>query len=146
MFLIVGAFYAYAWNNSAVTLSVATNTTDLKNLSKQYDILIDRLQTIRAEQNAHSSDIKGLQKDVASLSADTRIITEKLNAQVSQIFGFQRDLVEVESQFCSEDAMRNLMHATDLRSMAMLWNKAFGIDMPTANAYYPKIGRCDQAR
>jgi hypothetical protein len=46
---------------------------------------------------------------------------------------------EIETQFCAQDIVRNLMHATDLRTSSMLWEKTFGTKMPTDNTYYPTI-------
>jgi hypothetical protein len=54
----------------------------------------------------------------------------------------QARLVEVETQFCGNDVVRNLMHANDLRVLAILWHKAFpDSTLPTDNAFYPKICR-----
>lgn len=58
------------------------------------------------------------------------------------VVALQRDLIEIETQECSQDNMRNLNHANDLRIMAMLWKKTFGDDLPIANTFYPRIGRC----
>jgi hypothetical protein len=46
---------------------------------------------------------------------------------------------EIETQFCGEDIVRNLMHANDMRTMALLWEKTFAGRMPTDNAFYPSI-------
>lgn len=46
---------------------------------------------------------------------------------------------EIETQFCAQDIVRNLMHANDMRQMAQLWEKQFGTRLPTDNAYYPTI-------
>jgi len=51
-------------------------------------------------------------------------------------------LTEIETQFCAADSERNLMHAYDLRILAMLWHKTFAMVYPTDNAYYPRVGRC----
>jgi hypothetical protein len=48
-------------------------------------------------------------------------------------------LNEIETQFCAEDIVRNLMHANDLRNTSILWEKQFGTKYPTDNAYYPTI-------
>jgi hypothetical protein len=41
-------------------------------------------------------------------------------------------LVEVETQFCASDVMRNLTHAQDMRTTAVLWRQAFP-NNPIAN-------------
>lgn len=52
-------------------------------------------------------------------------------------------MIEIETQFCGNDVVRNLMHASDLRIQALLWNKSFpGSQLPISNAYYPAIGKC----
>jgi hypothetical protein len=46
---------------------------------------------------------------------------------------------EIETQFCAQDIVRNLMHATDMRNLSILWEKQFGVPYPTNNSYYPTI-------
>lgn len=46
---------------------------------------------------------------------------------------------EIETQFCAQDIVRNLMHANDLRTVSLLWEKTFGVKYPTDNTYYPTI-------
>jgi hypothetical protein len=47
---------------------------------------------------------------------------------------------EIETQFCGEDHVRNLMHSQDLRTMSMMWNKVFpNSTLPSSDAYYPQI-------
>lgn len=48
-------------------------------------------------------------------------------------------LIEIETQFCASDTARNLTHATDLRMVALLWQRTFGESFPIGNAYYPQI-------
>jgi hypothetical protein len=47
--------------------------------------------------------------------------------------------IEIETQFCASDIVRNMLHADDLRNQSMLWRKAFGDSLPTDNAFYPQI-------
>lgn len=79
---------------------------DVSNLKQQYTMIVDRLQTIRAENTKQSAA-----------------------------------LIEIETQFCAADIMRNMAHAHDMRITSMLWAKTFdqGIKLPTDNAYYPVI-------
>lgn len=104
---------------------------------------------IRTEQNATSTS---LEADATSRT-DRAQLNERihfLEAAVAANAGEQRtkfgvldaSLVEIETQFCASDVIRNLMHATDLRLFAMLWHKAFPeVTLPTDNAFYPKICR-----
>jgi hypothetical protein len=79
---------------------------------------------------------------------DTEIATIKVQREVDrQEIGRLRletsaqkaALLEIETQFCEADHLRNLTHANDLRMFSMLWNKAFGQNLPTDNAYYPTV-------
>lgn len=80
--------------------------------------------------------------ETANLKASYSIIIERLGAIRTEQAGIQRDLVEIGTMFCAEDGMRNLTHASDLRLMAMLWQKSMGAELPVSNAYYPKVGKC----
>lgn len=68
---------------------------------------------------------------------------ENIRALKIELAQQQQALGEIETQFCSQDAVRNLMHAHDLRNMAMVWEKAFGSSMPIGDAYYPTL--CNRA-
>lgn len=72
---------------------------------------------------------------------------ERLAADLSrndlETSGITRDLKEIETQFCASDIVRNLMHANDLRTVSLLWQKVYGVPFPTSNAYYPTI--CNRA-
>jgi hypothetical protein len=53
---------------------------------------------------------------------------------------FRTQLVEIETQFCASDAVRNLMHAADMRLASVMWTKInSGSVLPTDNAFYPQI-------
>jgi hypothetical protein len=69
-------------------------------------------------------------------------VTETANAaeRRQQIATMNARLTEVETQFCANDLVRNLMHANDLRLFSMLWEKVFPNNhYPTNNAYYPRV-------
>lgn len=67
-----------------------------------------------------------------SLSDEIRALQLKLGAmEVAQN--------EIETQFCAQDIVRNLMHANDQRVASLLWEKVYGLKMPTDNAFYPTI-------
>jgi hypothetical protein len=47
---------------------------------------------------------------------------------------------EVETQFCASDIVRNLLHASDMRVVSVLWRKEFrDTPLPTDNAFYPVV-------
>jgi hypothetical protein len=64
--------------------------------------------------------------------ADIATLALEVNRQKSA-------LIEIETQFCATDNMRNIIHANDLRIQAMVWRKVFGDELPTANAFYPRV-------
>jgi hypothetical protein len=58
----------------------------------------------------------------------------------SQYSVMQAKLVEIETQFCASDIVRNLMHAHDMRVTSLMWSKVYpGDKLPTDNAYYPQV-------
>lgn len=67
-----------------------------------------------------------------SLGADIRALQIKQNT-------LDVGLNEIETQFCAQDIVRNLMHANDMRNVTLLWEKTFGMRLSTDNAYYPTI-------
>lgn len=91
----------------AVVPPVATVNTEVQNLKANYNLIVDRMQTIRSDQ-----------------------------VQI------KADLVEIETQFCGEDNLRNQIHAYDMRFLSMMWKKIFDSVMPTDNAFYAQIGKC----
>lgn len=90
------------------------------------------------------------QADVASRSDRTQL-NDRLRALETQVAGnagerrsqfaaMSAKLVEIETQFCASDIVRNLLHASDMRLQAMLWAKAYpGEKIPTDNAFYPRV-------
>jgi hypothetical protein len=83
---------------------------------------------------------------VAQLIAEMQLVKAQVGSQTERLAEIgtsnariETSLTEVETQFCSSDVVRNLMHANDLRMLAMLWRKVFDGDLPTANAYYPMV-------
>jgi hypothetical protein len=98
--------------------------------------------TLMMNVNTLNNSVTAMQARISLL--ETNGVEERNQAVATRtgIAGIERDLVEIETQFCAEDSMRNLMHASDLRFLGLLWSKTFGQDLPTANAFYPSVGRC----
>lgn len=81
---------------------------------------------------AMSSRIDSVSAADAGLSerlAELRVDTTQLKAGE----------IEIETQFCASDIVRNMLHANELRVQSILWKKSFGDTMPTDNAFYPQI-------
>lgn len=78
-----------------------------------------------------------------AVSLEQRVVTLEAasHAHELEIREVCSDLIEVETQFRSADQTRNIMHANDMRMQAMLWRKAFNVEYPTDNAYYPTIAQ-----
>ncbi len=100
------------------------------------------LLTLLVNINTLSNTASNLSTRVAAQEAEMGTARERRSVYLADMASIHRDLVEIETQFCAEDALRNLMHANDLRDFAMLWAKTMGGELPIANAYYPHIGRC----
>ena len=65
------------------------------------------------------------------------IMYSKLNSLESMV---TERLGEVETQFRAADEYRNVMLATQMRYVALLWHKAYGEPFPT-ETYFPTISR-----
>lgn len=90
--------------------------------------------------------VSTMSNTVNNLLASNVALTIIVNENRSEIAKIRLDnakqtkaLDEIETQFCASDIVRNLMHANDMRTSAMLWEKAFGTRLPTDNAYYPRV-------
>lgn len=64
---------------------------------------------------------------------------DKITAVQDRLTKIEVSQNEIETQFCSQDIVRNLMHANDQRVASILWQKVFETRIPTDNAYYPTI-------
>ena len=83
-----------------------------------------------------------VQANADTLDAQSRRIAageDKINAVQDRLTKIEVSQNEIETQFCAQDVVRNLMHANDLRNVSLLWEKQFGTPYPINNAYYPTI-------
>jgi flagellar biogenesis protein FliO len=88
----------------------------------------------RTDRDQLNNRVRQLEANLASSSTEARGQIQTVNAK----------LIEIETQFCASDIVRNLMHAQDSRTIAILWHKAFPeTTMPTDNTFYPRI--CNRA-
>jgi uncharacterized protein YdcH (DUF465 family) len=132
--------------------ATAQNTERLRfvesssNSSAQADVAsrADRSQLNERIRQLEASAPNGTQAaaDVVNLKFNYATILDRIQQIRSQLAQQTAALIEVETQFCGSDNLRNQIHATDLRLQAMLWKKVFGDDMPVANAFYARVGRC----
>lgn len=75
---------------------------------------------------------------VGAVGIIASMVTSIYNIQ-DRLTKIEVSMNEIETQFCSQDIVRNLMHANDMRIVSQLWEKEFGVKFPTDNAYYPTI-------
>lgn len=89
-----------------------------------------------------TSTIDGLKARIAGLEAQMYVPRGRPGGFATALPAIHENLERIESQMCAEGTLRNQMHASDLRNIATVWNKAIGGRLPIENAYYPQIGRC----
>jgi DNA repair exonuclease SbcCD ATPase subunit len=78
----------------------------------------------------------------AVAQADQRLhnLEDGQNHDSAQLAALEQKLVEVETQFCASDIIRNLMHSNDLRVISIVWHALFlHSTYPTDDAYYPQV-------
>jgi hypothetical protein len=116
------------------TSNVATNTALIRS---HQDAILASTQAdsiSRADRAQLNERVRATETTVAANAGERR----------AQFGVMAAKLVEIETQFCASDVVRNLMHANDLRLFSMLWHKTFpDTTLPTDNAFYPKICRND---
>jgi hypothetical protein len=110
------------------------------------DIKVGRASTNERLSAAIAESAASSQADTAS-KADRAQLNERMHSletarlvNTTDIAQISQSLVEIETQFCSSDIVRNLMHSTDERTQAILWHRIFpDTTMPTDNSYYPQV-------
>jgi 3-phenylpropionate/cinnamic acid dioxygenase small subunit len=138
------------------TLNIDTtrlNTLEARSAASSEADQVSRTDRIQLNDRVHVIETR----TAASGEADaaSRIDRAQLNSRVHDIEAnvsvtlaerrqqyavMEARLVEVETQFCASDIVRNLMHATDMRLVSMLWRKTFpDTALPTDNSYYPMV-------
>lgn len=138
--LVGGALYGYISTTASTNLQVAANTTKLADITAQYNLLVDRIQTIRSEQATRGGDLKGMQRDLVNLSGDVRSNTDRQSALAAQAAKMESSLGIVEAQLCAESQVRNLMHSKEEGQIATLWLLTQKIPLQGGNATYPLTG------
>jgi len=117
------------------TGNIATNTALIRS---HQDAILASTQAdamSRADRAQLNERVREMETTVAANAGERR----------AQFGVMAAKLAEVETQFCSSDVVRNLMHANDLRVFSILWHKAFpDTTFPTDNAFYPRVCRDTQ--
>lgn len=98
-------------------------------------------------------NMSSLGSQTSSLNARTSALEQNYNQMAEREMilrtnnaTMEAKLLEVETQFCGEDHVRNLTHSQDLRLMAMLWRKVYPDgELPTSDTYYPQICNRNQS-
>lgn len=83
-----------------------------------------------------STQIRDLDRRIDKLSnqSDTNRI---------DVAALKQQGLETETQLCSIEEMRNMLHLSETRTTAILWRKVYGTDYPTGTMYFPII--CNRA-
>jgi hypothetical protein len=127
-----------------IEASVSPVTLDVAQLHAAVGIDADRLRQIElTTSNSTAADAQSRQDRIQlndRMRAAESIIASSIGERRGQIATLTAKLVEIETQFCASDIIRNLMHAEDMRVTSLMWAKGFpGSTMPTDNPYYPSI-------
>lgn len=137
MFLVIAAG---VWLVIGLQITAAVGPIQL--VSEQNKIEIRTNETKVGQLEESTRGFAQAATDLSHLRADYALIVERLGAMRTENARQNAALVEIETQFCAADIMRNLTHATDIRLISLLWQKSFMLDqlkLPTDNAYYPMI-------
>ncbi len=121
-------------------LDSVTSSSSQENLVARADRtqINDRMRTMEGIQQSRSQNIA----DIANLKQNYQLVLERMSTIRSDQAKMSADLIEIETQFCGGDNIRNQIHANDMRFTAMMWKKLFDTTMPTDNSFYAQIGKC----
>lgn len=88
-----------------------------------------------------------IENAVAMATADRNAQLAALKAEVE---GHQAlmaaKLVEIETQFRSEDQLRNVQWADQMRVRSLMWKKVYGEDYPVSIQFFPSIAQPQPAK
>lgn len=97
--------------------------------------LNDRVRTIESA----LPNATAIGTDIGNLKQNYGLIVDRQAGLRADVVQQAAALIEIETQFCASDIVRNLMHAEDVRKLSMLWQKEFQVQFPTDNTYYPVV-------
>lgn len=104
--------------------------TTVRSVEQQGAVSVAADSESRLDRSKLNTEVLRLRQDLSNGTAARRAADERFTAA----------LVEIETQFCESDALRNIMHANDLRMFAVLWSKVIpDAQLSTGNAYYPIV-------
>jgi hypothetical protein len=84
--------------------------------------------------------VSNQQARLASLESNYNLMAEREILLRTTIATMTAKMLEIDTQLCSEDHIRNLTQAQNLRFLSMIWKKVFpDSDVPAGDTYYPTV-------
>lgn len=140
MLTIGNVLWTWSQNTGATGTQIATSAADVKNLTAQYGLLVERMQGFRNDQTTHGVDIKGLQRDTSNAVSDLHGISERLADLTAKVARIESSVGIVEAQLCAESQVRNMMHSKEETQIATLWMLTQKMTSNGGNDTYPLTG------
>lgn len=112
--------------------------TDLDIIKRDIEFLRSRDGIVTSENATSHKDREDLNLKSAKLEQQAAEFRSDVRADISRL---SAGLVEVETQFRSEDQIRNVQWADMRRTFALLWEKVFGTRYPSDVSFYPSIAQ-----
>lgn len=135
-----------AWVLTGLKVDAAVSPVGLltEQIKIQANLDTERLRILETSTAGSSQADATSKTDRSQLNERLRLVEAQVatssGERQSQYAVMAAKLVEIETQFCASDIVRNLMHAQDMRITSLMWSKQNpGQKMPTDNAYYPRI-------
>lgn len=123
-------------NVTPIASSTALNSEAIKILNTDVEVLKQN------SANSSAADVAS-RTDRVQINDRLRIAESGLSKEIADRRSFESSTlakqIEIETQFCEQGHIINLMHANELRIIAILWHKTTGDVYPTDNAYYPIV-------
>jgi hypothetical protein len=108
----------------------------IASLEQNYNHLSEREVTsaaLSAQVAANAARLSAIEQNFNQM-AEREMILRTTNATMTA------KLLEIETQFCGEDHIRNLTQAQNLRLVSLMWKKLFPeSESPAGDSYYPSV-------
>jgi hypothetical protein len=153
VFSVATGMIAAVWLLIGMQISVAISpqVVAVAQIASGQTAIANRLTITEAGIQSDDVNIRGLLEAASTSRQDRSGLNDRIGMMEKTInegrasrmaveARFSAELVEIETQFCASDSVRNIMHSNDMAVVSLLWSVTHdGAVYPTDNAYYPIV-------
>ncbi len=94
--------------------------------------------------NSLNGSVSSMDAHIKSLESNYNLMAEREIILRTKVGELQSALSEVETRFCGEDQVRNMMQAGNDKLFSMLWKKQYPETAFPSSSYYPQLCKQQQ--